>query len=117
MATIQHFDRLLLFMDGAILLLFAQQAIISIHGFIQNLYNYASTDTEAYRTHLLCDTLLIPRLVLPYLDKCVREAATTTTDPSEILPQGIASSLRTLVRLVPYCMCAYMRLLISHSVR
>jgi hypothetical protein len=86
------------------------QAIHSIHGFIQNLYNYASADTDAYRAHMLSDTLLVPRLILPYLDKCVRQAAalenssvfesdSPVTEGLETpaLAQGIASSLRTLV--------------------
>ncbi|CAN0044549.1 unnamed protein product [Heterosigma akashiwo] len=46
-------------------------AIVGIHTFIQNLYFYATSNTEAYRAHLLADTLLVPRLVLPYLDRCI----------------------------------------------
>ncbi len=29
---------------------------------------------DFYRQHMLSDTLLVPRLVLPYLDQCVRQA-------------------------------------------
>lgn len=29
---------------------------------------------DLYRQHMLSDTLLVPRLVLPYLDQCVRQA-------------------------------------------
>jgi hypothetical protein len=60
---------------------------------------------------MLSDTLLVPRLILPYLDKCVRQAAaleySSNTESSgshmtkgletPALAQGIASSLRTLV--------------------
>lgn len=44
---------------------------------------------------MLVDTLLIPRLVLPYLNCCVYQANLHT--PSTPLVQGIAASLRTLV--------------------
>jgi hypothetical protein len=43
-------------------------AVASVHAFLQNLYFYAS-NTDEYRNHLLMETLLIPRLILPYLDK------------------------------------------------
>ena len=29
---------------------------------------------ELYRTHLICDTVLVPHLVLPYLERCVHHA-------------------------------------------
>jgi hypothetical protein len=44
-------------------------AVHSVHAFIQNLYFYASHNNEEYRRHLLVETLLIPRLILPYLDR------------------------------------------------
>lgn len=90
-------------------------AVASVHAFLQNLYFYASERTEEYRRHLLMETLLIPRLVLPYLDKCVIHATVLNTRAeaySDMLegdcvaemalhnPQlvkGIAASLRTLV--------------------
>jgi hypothetical protein len=37
--------------------------------FPQNLYFYATECIEEYRRHMLMETLLIPRLVLPYLDR------------------------------------------------
>jgi hypothetical protein len=40
-----------------------------VHAFLQNLYFYATENTEEYRRHMLMETLLVPRLVLPYLDK------------------------------------------------
>jgi len=46
-------------------------AIVSIHTFMQNLYFYATQNTEKYRQHMLADTLLVPRLILPYLDRCI----------------------------------------------
>jgi hypothetical protein len=61
---------------------------------------------------MLSDTLLVPRLILPYLDKCVTQAAaleisSTIESGSHVtkgletpaLAQGIASSLRTLVSI------------------
>lgn len=37
--------------------------------YLQNLYFYATENIEEYRRHMLMETLLIPRLVLPYLDR------------------------------------------------
>lgn len=48
---------------------FEHIAVSSVHAFLQNLYFYAVENTEEYRLHMLMDTLLIPRLVLPYLDR------------------------------------------------
>ena len=91
-------------------------AIVCVHAFIQNLYFYASHNNEVYRRHMLMDTLLIPRLVLPYLERAVSQASDLTAravayadvldgdsaiaqlalhNPN--LVQGIASSLRTLI--------------------
>ncbi|KAJ8614289.1 hypothetical protein CTAYLR_001175 [Chrysophaeum taylorii] len=50
------------------------RSISCVHSFLQNLYFYATHRTDAFRKHLLADTLLIPRLVLPYLDRSVRRA-------------------------------------------
>ena len=44
-------------------------AVVSVHAFLQNLYFYASENNEEFRRHMLVETLLIPRLVLPYLDR------------------------------------------------
>ncbi|CAM9224809.1 unnamed protein product [Hapterophycus canaliculatus] len=49
-------------------------AVHCVHIFMQNLYHYATKNTDFYRQHMLSDTLLVPRLVLPYLDQCVRQA-------------------------------------------
>lgn len=49
------------------------QAIHSIHCFIQNLYNYATRSTDVLQSHLLSETVLVPRLILPYLDMCMRD--------------------------------------------
>lgn len=90
-------------------------AVSSVHAFLQNLYFYATENTEEYRRHLLMETLLIPRLVLPYLDRCVIHATILNTRAeayrdmlegdvvSEMalhnpeLVKGIAASLRTLI--------------------
>jgi hypothetical protein len=90
-------------------------AVTSVHAFLQNLYFYATTNTEGYRTHMLMETLLIPRLVLPYLDRCVIQATILNTRAEAYrdmlegdlvaemalhnpnLVKGIAASLRTLI--------------------
>jgi hypothetical protein len=42
---------------------------------LQNLYSFAGPErADVYRQHLLADTLLVPRLVLPYLNRCVAAA-------------------------------------------
>lgn len=100
-------------------------AVAAIHEFLQNLYHYAAQDTATFRTHILTETLLIPRLILPYLDRCAAHAellceraaesardldtGADGADPEDVreatalaleypaLARGIASSLRTLV--------------------
>lgn len=91
-------------------------AVMSVHSFLQNLYFYASENHDEFRRHMLVDTLLIPRLILPYLNCCVRqvvllngraEAYTNVLDgdsetgnlaldqPS--LVKGITASIKTLI--------------------
>lgn len=100
-------------------------AVAAIHEFLQNLYHYAAKDMATFRTHILTETLLIPRLILPYLDRCAahaellceraaESARNLTSGDNEFdsesvrevtslaleypaLARGIASSLRTLV--------------------
>lgn len=97
-------------------------AVVSVHAFLQNLYFYASHNNDEYRRHMLVDTMLIPRLILPYLDKCVQhsvilnkraaafsealkqpvgesedDAVAAFALDSPQLVKGIAASLRTLV--------------------
>ena len=90
-------------------------AVVSVHAFLQNLYFYASENNEEFRRHMLVETLLIPRLVLPYLDRCVlhatilnsrAEAYSDMLEGDRIaemalhnpqLVKGIAASLRTLI--------------------
>ena len=43
----------------------------SVNAFLQNLYFYATENNDEFRNHMLVETLLIPRLLLPYLDRCV----------------------------------------------
>jgi hypothetical protein len=51
------------------------RSITAVFSFLQNLYNFAGTEkAQVYRQHLLADTLLVPRLVLPYLNRCVAAA-------------------------------------------
>jgi len=38
-------------------------AVVSVHAFLQNLYFYASQNNEEFRSHMLVETLLIPRCV------------------------------------------------------
>uniref|UniRef100_A0A7S1TRP6 U-box domain-containing protein n=1 Tax=Phaeomonas parva TaxID=124430 RepID=A0A7S1TRP6_9STRA len=96
-------------------------AVAAIHEYLQNLYTYAAESTSIFRQHILTETLLIPRLILPYLDRCAahaellclksaRETQNIGADNAEAvaevsalaleypaLAQGIATSLRTLV--------------------
>lgn len=81
----------------------------------QNLFFYASRDNDEFRLHMLMDTLLIPRLILPYLDRCIEhamilnqraEAYSDMLEGDQVallamhqpqLVKGIAASLRTLI--------------------
>lgn len=90
-------------------------AVVSVHAFLQNLYFYATQHTEEYRRHMLVETLLIPRLILPYLDRCVlhvmilnnrAEAYAELLEGDHVaqmalhnpnLVKGIAASIRTVI--------------------
>jgi hypothetical protein len=91
-------------------------AVASVHAFLQNLYFYAETNTEEYRRHMLMETLLVPRLILPYLDRCVIHATILNTRAEAYrdmldgdsaaaemalhnpnLISGMSASLRTLI--------------------
>ena len=90
-------------------------AVASVHSFLQNLYFYATENNEEFRHHMLVETLLIPRLILPYLDRCVlhakilnsrAEAYADMLEGDQVaemalhnpqLVKGIAASLRTLI--------------------
>lgn len=90
-------------------------AVSSVHAFLQNLYFYGTRNIEEYRKHLLMETMLIPRLILPYLDRCVIQATILNTRAEAYkdmlegdavaemalhnpdLVKGIAASLRTLI--------------------
>lgn len=50
-------------------------AIICVHTYLQNLYFYATENNDEFRLHMLMDTLLIPRLILPYMDRCITHAS------------------------------------------
>lgn len=93
---------------------FDHTAVASVHAFLQNLYFYAQ-NTEGYRQHLLMETLLIPRLILPYLDRTVIHATVLNTRAEAYtdmlegdcvaemalhnpqLVKGMSASLRTLI--------------------
>jgi hypothetical protein len=91
-------------------------AVVSVHAFLQNLYFYATENNEEFRQHMLMETLLIPRLILPYLDRCIMavkilnsraEAYKKMLDGDDHtaemalkdnqLAKGIVASLRTLI--------------------
>eukprot|EP00602_Paraphysomonas_sp_CaronLab_P003967 CAMPEP_0185017436 /NCGR_PEP_ID=MMETSP1103-20130426/388_1 /TAXON_ID=36769 /ORGANISM="Paraphysomonas bandaiensis, Strain Caron Lab Isolate" /LENGTH=753 /DNA_ID=CAMNT_0027546853 /DNA_START=39 /DNA_END=2300 /DNA_ORIENTATION=+ len=91
-------------------------AVMAVHAFLQNLYFYASHNHDEFRRHMLVDTLLIPRLILPYLNCCTQQAmvlnnraeaysdvlegdstSTLALDHHPNLVKGIAASLRTLI--------------------
>lgn len=74
------------------------RSICCIHSFLQNLYFYAtSSRADEYRRHLLGDTMLVPRLILPYLDRAIDCALETKEKECRMLIQGISASLRTLI--------------------
>jgi len=56
-------------------------AVFAAHEFFQNLYIFGARSVdgqlcaEAYRGHLLTETLLVPHLILPYLERCVYHAS------------------------------------------
>ena len=56
-----------LFADGQPLDDDDHRAVTAVHEFLQNIYSYSRLHPEAYKSHLLCDTTLVPHLVLPYL--------------------------------------------------
>eukprot|EP00617_Octactis_speculum_P020116 CAMPEP_0185769624 /NCGR_PEP_ID=MMETSP1174-20130828/55055_1 /TAXON_ID=35687 /ORGANISM="Dictyocha speculum, Strain CCMP1381" /LENGTH=465 /DNA_ID=CAMNT_0028454763 /DNA_START=6 /DNA_END=1400 /DNA_ORIENTATION=+ len=64
-----------IFSNGRVLDVPDHQAVTAIHGFLQNLYLFATVNTEQFRSYLLADTLLVPHLVLPYFERCVYHAA------------------------------------------
>ena len=90
-------------------------AVASVNAFLQNLYFYATENNDEFRNHMLVETLLIPRLLLPYLDRCVlhvkilnsrAEAYKEMLEGDQVvdltlhspqLVKGMASSLRTLI--------------------
>mmetsp|Transcript_8597 Transcript_8597/g.14567 ORF Transcript_8597/g.14567 Transcript_8597/m.14567 type:complete len:515 (-) Transcript_8597:283-1827(-) len=115
-------------------------AVVAVHAFLQNLYFYASNNHDEFRRHMLVDTLLIPRLILPYLNCCVyharmlnerAEAFTEVLEGDDAignlalehpnLVKGIAASIRTLIiasfRAPPtqYVMSLLRRLNPTHS--
>jgi hypothetical protein len=76
------------------------------------LYFYASENHDEFRRHMLVDTLLIPRLILPYLNCCMRQVVLLNGRAEGLdgdsatanlalhqpnLVKGIAASLRTLI--------------------
>ena len=67
-----------LFLTGRVLESEDHQAIIAVHGYLQNLYLYATEGTDDFRRYLLVDTLLVPQLVIPYLERWVYHAAVLT---------------------------------------
>lgn len=51
-------------------------AVRAVHEFLQNVHQYSMRGrAEEYRAHLLCDTPLVPLLVLPYLQRCAARVA------------------------------------------
>ncbi len=90
-------------------------AVASVNAFLQNLYFYATENNDEFRNHMLVETLLIPRLLLPYLDRCVlhvkilnsrAEAYKEMLEGDQVadltlhspqLVKGMASTLRTLI--------------------
>jgi len=74
-------------------------AIICVHTYLQNLYFYATENNDEFRLHMLMDTLLIPRMILPYMDRCITHASILNkraNDYSNILgDEGAASDSKS----------------------
>ena len=64
-----------LFSSGTVLATQDHQAIAAVNSFIENMYLYGCGETETFRAYLLTDTLLVPQVVIPYLEACVYHAA------------------------------------------
>ena len=60
-----------LFADARVLDDDDHRAVAAVHEFLHNIHAYSMLHADAYRAHLLCDTPLVPQLVLPYLERCV----------------------------------------------
>jgi hypothetical protein len=60
-----------LFSEGKVLTTQDHRAVAAVHSFLENLYLYGCGETEKFRTYLLTDTLLVPHVVIPYLERCV----------------------------------------------
>lgn len=61
-------------------------AVTCVQTFLQNLYFFSTKHADAYRTHLLTESQLIPRLVLPYIHHCARDLV-----PEDIYSQSTTS--------------------------
>lgn len=76
-------------------------AVLCIQTFLQNLYFFASDNTESFRMHLLTESMLIPRIILPYINSCSRDLRTIHTNIAnknqDELISGLTAALRTLV--------------------
>jgi hypothetical protein len=77
-------------------------AIISIQGFIHNLYLYANeVYLPLFRQHLLVESRVTPDLILPYLHSCLTQISETGMESGShsesLVIQGITSSLKSLV--------------------
>lgn len=91
-------------------------AVASVNAFVHNLYFYAAAKNELFRVHILEETMFIPRLILPYLDKCILHVTMLSSSSSSAheskeeggesfgwwthfpqLVSGISSSLRSLI--------------------
>lgn len=104
-------------LDGDLLEESDHIAVVSVNAFIQNLYFYAAENNETFRLHLLEETLFVPRLLLPYLDKCILHVSILNSQDGPARSQskeddeerfgwwthfpqlvnGISSSMRTLI--------------------
>jgi hypothetical protein len=83
------------------------EAVLSVNLFVCNLFTYATRSTERFRSHLLSETILVPRLILPYLQRATEQvsyhrsrgtdASTRADSDGRALLQGVTSCLRTLV--------------------
>jgi hypothetical protein len=76
------------------------KAIISMQGFLHNLYLYANEIyMPLFRQHLLVESRVTPDMILPYLHSCLVQCNGTDLDRemTKCLASGICASLKTLV--------------------
>ena len=86
-----------LFSDGRVLDDDDHAAVAAVHEFLHNIHAYSMLHADEYRAHLLCDTPLVPQLVLPYLERCVC-ARQRNSPPARARASRVSARLRESAR-------------------